>query len=200
MFDYLWSGGRPTVLVSEPDDVRAQGEKLTQQIQASHDEAIAQGQPRAPAVRADRRLGRSRLVARRRDGARDACRSDEAGAHRAVSRRSSSPAASRTGRPRSGAAARPATRLSSSPTRPGRAERTIELLADYEIYAAPIERAEDVRTAAVLVGVGHLSRGFRLPEAGLQLWAETDVFEEERQDPRAAAARPPARSSPISAT
>ncbi len=31
------------------------------------------------------------------------------------------------------------------------------------------------------MGVGHLSRGFRLPEAGLQLWAETDVFEEERK-------------------
>src|SRR6185503_7663712 len=42
-FDYLWSGGRPTVLVSEPDEVRAHGEKLTQQILASHDEALAKG-------------------------------------------------------------------------------------------------------------------------------------------------------------
>src|SRR6185436_12685457 len=64
---------------------------------------------------------------------------------------------------------------------PGRAERTIELLSDYEIYAAPIEGAEEVRTASVLVGVGHLSRGFRLPDAALQFWAETDVFEEERK-------------------
>jgi transcription-repair coupling factor (superfamily II helicase) len=63
----------------------------------------------------------------------------------------------------------------------GRAERTIELLRDYEIFAAPIERAEDVRTASVLVGIGHLSKGFRLPDAGLQLWAETDVFEEEKR-------------------
>ena len=63
----------------------------------------------------------------------------------------------------------------------GRAERTIELLADYEIFAVPMERAEDAHGAAVLVGVGHLSRGFRLPEAQLQLWAETDVFEEERK-------------------
>ena len=64
---------------------------------------------------------------------------------------------------------------------PGRAERTIELLADYEIFAVPMERAEDAHAAAVLVGVGHLTRGFRLPEAQLQLWAETDVFEEERK-------------------
>ncbi len=63
----------------------------------------------------------------------------------------------------------------------GRAERTIELLADYSVFAVPIERAEDAHTASVLVGVGRLTRGFRLPDAGLQIWAETDVFEEERQ-------------------
>ena len=84
-------------------------------------------------------------VARRGDGARDA------GAHRrrpggrstsGVSRRSSSPAACKTGSRRSVAAASAATRWSSSRTRPGRAERTIELLADYEIFAVPMERAD----------------------------------------------------------
>src|SRR5688500_7617580 len=63
----------------------------------------------------------------------------------------------------------------------GRAERTIEVLADYDIFAVPIERAEDANRTGVLVGTGYLSRGFRLPEAALQLWAETDVFEEERK-------------------
>ena len=63
----------------------------------------------------------------------------------------------------------------------GRAERTIELLADYDVFAVPIERAEDAHRTAVLVGTGFLSRGFRLPDAALQLWAETDVFEEERK-------------------
>ncbi len=48
VFDYLWGGGRPVVLVSEPDEVGAHGEKLTQQIQASYDEALAKGN-RAPA-------------------------------------------------------------------------------------------------------------------------------------------------------
>ena len=66
---------------------------------------------------------------------------------------------------------------------PGRAERTIELLKDYDLLAVPVERAEDARYAAVLVAVGHLSRGFRLPEAGLQIYAEADVFEEERRAP-----------------
>jgi transcription-repair coupling factor (superfamily II helicase) len=65
----------------------------------------------------------------------------------------------------------------------GRAERTIELLKEYDVFAVPVERAEDARYAAVLVAVGGLSRGFRLPDAGLQIYAESDVFEEERRAP-----------------
>lgn len=74
---------------------------------------------------------------------------------------------------------------------PGRAERTIELLKDYEVFAVPVERAEDARYAAVLIAVGALSRGFRLPDAGLQIYAEPDLFEEERRAPdrRRAAAK-----------
>ena len=48
MFDYLWSHGRPHVIVSEPDEVAAHGGKLTQQIAASHDEAVAKGQTVEP--------------------------------------------------------------------------------------------------------------------------------------------------------
>ena len=64
---------------------------------------------------------------------------------------------------------------------PGRAERTVEILREYDIVAVPVERAEDVHAASVLVAVGTLSRGFRLTDAALQLYAETDVFEEERR-------------------
>src|SRR5688500_15027424 len=63
----------------------------------------------------------------------------------------------------------------------GRAERTVEILQEYDIVAIPVERAEDAHAAAVLVAVGSLSRGFRLGEAALQIYAETDVFEEERR-------------------
>ena len=66
---------------------------------------------------------------------------------------------------------------------PGRAERTIELLKEYDVFAVPVERAEDARYAAVLVTTGKLSRGFRLPDAGLHLYAEADVFGEDRQTP-----------------
>jgi transcription-repair coupling factor (superfamily II helicase) len=63
---------------------------------------------------------------------------------------------------------------------PGRAERTVEILRDYDIVAVPVEDA-DSHAAAMLVAVGTLSRGFRLSDAALQIYAETDVFEEERR-------------------
>jgi transcription-repair coupling factor (superfamily II helicase) len=64
---------------------------------------------------------------------------------------------------------------------PGRAERAIEILRDYDIVAVPVERAEEAHAAAVLVAVGALSRGFRLTDANLQLYVERDVFDEERR-------------------
>jgi transcription-repair coupling factor (superfamily II helicase) len=73
----------------------------------------------------------------------------------------------------------------------GRAERAIEILRDHEVVAVPLDRAETTRGATVLVVVGTLARGFRLGEAGLALYAETDVFEEERE---AARKRPPTRA------
>jgi transcription-repair coupling factor (superfamily II helicase) len=66
---------------------------------------------------------------------------------------------------------------------PGRAERMLELARDYQVIAAPVDRAEDAHQAALLVGIGFLSRGFRLPDAGLAVYAEADVFEEERHAP-----------------
>jgi len=64
---------------------------------------------------------------------------------------------------------------------PGRAERLIELLQDYELRGANIDRGEDSFAASVFVTTGVLSRGFRLPAAQLQIYAETDLFEEERR-------------------
>jgi transcription-repair coupling factor (superfamily II helicase) len=66
---------------------------------------------------------------------------------------------------------------------PGRAERVVEILREYEIVAVPVELAEDAHAASALVAIGALSRGFRLVDAGLQIYAETDVFDEERRAP-----------------
>ncbi len=75
----------------------------------------------------------------------------------------------------------------------GRAERTVELLKDYDVRAILASDAGDVVRGAVMVAEGWLSRGFRLllsaeqaqapsakPQA-LQVYAETDVFDEERR-------------------
>ena len=79
----------------------------------------------------------------------------------------------------------------------GRAERTVELLTDYDVRAVMASDAGDVVRGAVLVAEGWLSKGFRLrstatasasahgatadTEAALQIYAETDVFDEERR-------------------
>jgi transcription-repair coupling factor (superfamily II helicase) len=65
---------------------------------------------------------------------------------------------------------------------PGRAERTIEIVAEYGLRAIDIGEADDLSSAApVLVATGRLSRGFHVPSGGLHLFAETDLFEEERR-------------------
>ena len=178
-FDYLWTGGRPLVFVSEPDEVLAHGEKLTAQIAASYDEARAKGNRVPPpseliipwAEAASWLEGGTALeTLALGDSVHIACQP----ALEFAGRLPDWVAEIRRGREQGDTIVLIANTA-------GRAERTIELLTDYEIFAAPIERAEDVRTAAVLVGLGQLSKGFRLPEAGLQFWAETDVFEEERK-------------------
>ncbi|HJN92248.1 MAG TPA: CarD family transcriptional regulator, partial [Dehalococcoidia bacterium] len=64
---------------------------------------------------------------------------------------------------------------------PGRAERTIEVLAEHGVRAQGIDQAEYVPTTVVMVTTGRLSRGFRLPDASLQIFTEADVFGEEHR-------------------
>jgi transcription-repair coupling factor (superfamily II helicase) len=63
----------------------------------------------------------------------------------------------------------------------GRAERALELLREYEVVAVPVTHTDETHTATVFVAIGHLSRGFRLAEVGLVVYAETDVLDEERR-------------------
>jgi transcription-repair coupling factor (superfamily II helicase) len=77
----------------------------------------------------------------------------------------------------------------------GRAERTVELLKDYDVRAIMASDAGDVVRGAVMVAEGWLSKGFRLRSVAnapaeadalqtspsLLIYAETDVFDEERR-------------------
>ena len=184
-FDYFASFGRPVVLVSEPDEVRAQGLKLTGQLRASYEEALAKGN-KVPAP--DDLLVSWDHASAWLDGATalETLSVVEGEGVAGEKHIACQPAIEFAGRVPEWVSEIRRSRergdtLVFIAHSQGRAERTIELLADYEIFAVPIERAEDAHTASVLVGVGHLSRGFRLPDAGLQLWAETDVFEEDRK-------------------
>jgi transcription-repair coupling factor (superfamily II helicase) len=182
LFDYLRAQGRPRVLVSEPDEVHAQGEKLTEQVIASHDEAITKGQtvPEPAALVVAWEEARTWLEG---GTALETLSIEEEPDARHIA---SQPAQDFGGRISDWVAEIRRTRERVETVlfvadSHGRAERTVELLAEYDVFAVPVDRAEDSRTASVLVAHGHLTKGFRLPDAGLQIWVESDVFEEERK-------------------
>ena len=181
--EFLRASDRPTVLISEPDEVREQGRKVTQQIQASYEEAVAKG---VRALPPDQFVSRWESVEPWFEGgtALETLEIDDpASSSRHIA---SQPALEFAGRVQEWVSEIRRVRERADTIvfvahSAGRAERTVELLNDYGIFAVPIERAEEVHSASVLVATGHLSRGFRLPEAALQLWSETDVFEEDRK-------------------
>src|SRR5581483_589544 len=193
------------LIVSEPDEVDAKGLERFEQIARSYDEAIARGRQAPPpgALIAEWALIRARLEQGtglaalgigepETDSGRAGLEQQPPAARRMVHVRSQ-PVPSMRGRVGDWAAtlrklrAEGETALFVAAT-PGRAERTIELLTDYELLAVPVEQTEEAHYAAVLVATGALSEGFRLPDAALQIFAESDLFEETR---RTAERRPP---------
>ena len=61
----------------------------------------------------------------------------------------------------------------------GRADRIVELLAEDGLVAVQLGQQEGTHVAALLVTTGMLTRGFRLPDAAFQVYAEGDLFENE---------------------
>ncbi|HTI38292.1 MAG TPA: transcription-repair coupling factor [Vicinamibacterales bacterium] len=171
---------RPAVIVSEPDEARAAFAKRRDQLDASYEEARLRQQraPEPAAIAIDwdvvaPLIERATVLETLAIG-------DDATHHIA-----SQPATEFGGRVADWVAELRQARERGETVvfvanSQGRAERVIEMLGDYDVPASPIERGEDSHHAAVLVAVGHLSKGFRLPDASLQLWAETDVFDEDR--------------------
>ena len=192
IFDYLRASRAMRVVCSEPEDIRTQIEKWAVQLRASFEErtsdkAVPGGERRSPsslfATAEDVAPFLANAVTLEElalDEADDAAASRSQATHVA-----SQPSQEFRGRISDWvtdvrqARDRGETVLFVASTH-GRAERTVELLRDYEVLALPAgqeERAE----GAVLVAEGLLSRGFRMPSAGLQIYAEADVFEEDRR-------------------
>jgi transcription-repair coupling factor (superfamily II helicase) len=198
LFDYLSRAREARVIVSEADEVSANALKLFESLQQSYEDAVARKERQAPPLTElfaapdliESRLGAATHLAELGldDDAAGAVATAEPRADLPSHGVRSQPAVEMKGRVADWVANIRRLRDDGETTlfvaaTPGRAERTIEVLKEYEIFAVPVERAEDARYAAVLVAVGGLSRGFRLPDAGLQIYAEADVFEEERRAP-----------------
>jgi len=197
VFDYVSRTRGSHIVVSERDEVDASAIKLVEQLQHSYEEAVSRNAAtsNAPAVEAPAELVadwdqiRARLdhaTSLSHLGLEDI--SIPTGQSAGTTHIRCQPTVELKGRVGDWAVEiralreRGETVLFVAAT-PGRAERTIELLKEYDIFAVPVERAEDAQYAAVLVAIGNLSRGFRLPDAELQIYAESDVFEEERRAP-----------------
>jgi transcription-repair coupling factor (superfamily II helicase) len=184
---------RPLVFVCEPDEVRARAEKSLEQLAGSYRDAIVRGsavpEPEKLFVSLDDVTALSELGTRVEELTIESSPL-VAGFYRCQ------PAVEFRGRigdfveeiRRARQAAEVVLFVAATP---GRAERVVELLRDYDLIASPVSidprrsentqaRGEMAHAAAVLVATGSLSRGFRLPDAGLEVFAETDVFEEER--------------------
>ena len=192
--DYL---GGSLVFVSEPAEVGAEADRLDAQARSSYEDAVARARPALPPHAL--LIGREDLNRVLGRGVRlDELAVDDAAAAEAR-HVACQPAVEYRGRIAEWAAelgrarGRADTVIFVAATT-GRADRTVELLADYEVPATPVfpeARAAGslvidaavAQVRPVLVATGVLSRGFRLPDAGLQVFAEADVFEEERRAP-----------------
>ncbi|HMD37337.1 MAG TPA: CarD family transcriptional regulator, partial [Vicinamibacterales bacterium] len=183
LFEHLSRAKDPRVIVSEADEVEANARKLIERVRESHDEAVAREKRPLPSP-ADLFAAWDVVDAHLKAGTS----LPQLGLDDAAAPIRCQPAVEMRGRVGDWVAEIRRLREGGETTvfvaaTTGRAERTIEVLKEYEVLAVPVERAEDARYASVLVAVGDLSRGFRLPEAGLQIFAETDVFEEDRRAP-----------------
>ena len=184
-FDYVSAARLDGLYVSEPDDALAQLRKISDQVRASYAEAGEKAAGATPPPPETILADADELEAWMRTGTslEELAIDDEGGSAYHVP---SQPAVEFRGRLADwidevrGARERGETVLFVADS-PGRAERALELLREYEIVAFPVEHADEAHTAAVFVATGHLSRGFRLPTAGLALYAETDVLDEERR-------------------
>ena len=182
LLDYLAQARDVRIIVSERDEVDANVAKLLEQLQHGYDEAVnRREQPPPPDAlfaaweQVSAKLSQGTVVAEL---------GLDAGAHHIACQ----PAVELHGRVADFVSEIRKLRDAGETVlfvaaTAGRAERTIELLKEYDVLAVQTDRADDARYAAVLVAMGNLSRGFRLPQAGLQIFAEADVFEEDRRAP-----------------
>ena len=193
-FDYLGRGCQERILSFEPEEIKSQGKKIVARIQVSHNEALQHGESVSPLEQllvdwseVEQWLGTATQLTQlgvddirgnvsEHESDRIPCQS----VREFRGRLSDWVADVRQNHER-------AEKVLFVAATPGRAERLSELLSEYELSAISIDETEDKDAAAVLLVTGQLSRGFRLPTAALQIYAESDLFDEKnrtREKPR----------------
>ena len=190
-------------IVSEDEQVEEQAQKGARAARVELRDAAARGHVVAlPPERGVRRAGTISRHARSRRAAARRARAIEtrASVRCPASRRWSSAAASTTGSPRFARRASAATPFCSSPTVTAAPSGRSRSCRNTRSSPFPSSGAEDAHAAAVLVAVGSLVARIPSRGCGLQIYAETDVFEEERHALGEAAKRRARRSSPTCAT
>ena len=183
IIDFLGAARGVRIVVSELEQVEEQARRVREQLEKSYQDAAARGQVTAPAPD-DAFLAPADLLERTANASRleELAIGDDADVRHVPCQ----PAMEFRGRVSDWVAEIRELRQRGDTIvfvadSHGRAERTVEILREYEIVAVPVEDVEAAHAVAVLVVVGSLSRGFRLPDASLQIYAETDVFEEDRR-------------------
>ena len=181
LIDFLSASQRLHLVVSEYEQVEQQALKVREQLENSSRDAAARGHVAAmPVEQAFTEW--SEIEHRATQGARleELSLEDETALTTSrVSPRWSSVAASATGSLTCARRGNAGTRCSSSLTAPAARSAPSRSFGSTRLSQCPWKDA-DAHAAAVMVAVGTLSRGFRLAAAALQIYAETDVFEEER--------------------
>ncbi|MGE3276029.1 MAG: transcription-repair coupling factor [Vicinamibacterales bacterium] len=220
VFDYLRASRRPRLIVSEPEEVRAQVDRWWEQVSASYEERVAGGRSESAAVPQAPPdallLSWEALEGQLAPAAtlEALAVADENSGRPAPRHVATQPTSEFRGRiPEWIADVRQARDRGDTvafvASSHGRADRTVELLRDYEIRALQARQGDDITAGAVLVVEGTLSKGLRLrytehtegtdhtegtehtegegdtggrPGGGaLTIYAEGDVFEDERR-------------------
>ena len=189
VFDYLTAAARGLVAVSEPDESAAAVTAAAEVAQASYDDAMGRSStpPSLPApgallMPADdlvARLARGvALTGLHVDSAHDTAGAAPRHITAQPTQRFHGRIADWVQEVRDRRAAGDAVVFVAETQ--GRAERTVEMFADYDVRAELASRTSEMSAGAVLVAVGALSGGLRLPDVALSLYAEADIFEEDR--------------------
>ena len=193
VFDYVTARRSAHVMVSEADEVGTAVARAHEQVAASYEEASGRTNAPASLVPPDRLLlSADELAARLARGTQLSSLDVQGGDGQALHHVPTQPIAHFHGRiadwiaeVRERRAAGEAVLFVAETS--GRAERTLEMLGDYEVRAELATRTSEMSAGAVIVTTGTLTHGIRFTRGELTIYAETDIFDEDRH--RGAAAR-----------